>query len=249
MSAGCGDSLGLPGQVRILRDEAELASTAAEWIVGLCKGSAAFHVALAGGSTPRRLYERLADPSCQTKVEWSRWHVWFGDERAVPAYDEASNYQMANTSLLQHVAIPARQIHRMPADDPYLDDAAHRYEAELRAGVQPSRGMPRLELVLLGLGDDGHTASLFPGDGATRVTDRACTPSRAAQEPKDRLTLTFPALNAAARVAFLVTGRHKADALRGVTAARVPAARVRPTDGELVWFLDQAAADSMAQRD
>jgi 6-phosphogluconolactonase len=236
---------GLPGTVAVFKDADALAASAAAWVANACAATNRFDIALAGGSTPRRLYERLAQPPYAPTTDWSRWHVWFGDERAVPPSHEASNFRMARASLLEHVRIPAAQIHRSPADDPDLERGARRYREELRSSAPMHKGMPHLDVVLLGLGDDGHTASLFPGDSALAVTDRSCTPGYAVQEPRQRLTLTFPAINAAKRVAFLVTGDGKAAALRGVVAGTVPASRVHPTDGELVWFLDSAAAHSI----
>ncbi len=238
--------LRLTGPALVFPDAAAVAAAASAWLAGLSSGSDAFHIALAGGSTPKQLYEHLAREYI-SKIDWSRWHVWFGDERAVSPDDPASNYRLAEVSLLAHVGIPGTQVHRMPADG-VLADGATRYDAELRAGIaRVLDGMPRFDVVLLGLGDDGHTASLFPGDAALDVRDRACTTSVAVKEPLDRLTLTYPAINAAAQVAFLVTGAGKEAALRGVQERNVPAAAVRPYDGEVVWFLDRAASAGLLE--
>lgn len=240
--------LGLTGPALVLAGPDEVAAAACAWVATLCSGSREFHIALAGGSTPRRLYQRLSR-EYKTEVDWARWHVWFGDERGVAPDDEASNFRMAHVSLLRHVGIPENQVHRMPADDVNLGDGARRYNTECGDSIPQLHGMPRFDLVLLGLGEDGHTASLFPGDPALSIQDRACTTSRAVNEPRNRLTLTYAAINSAAHVAFLVTGSGKGAALRAVQEQSVPAAAVKLHDGELVWFLDQAAADSLQSAD
>lgn len=241
-------SLQLSGaKVSVLADAEAVAEAAAARLTGLRPvGADRLDVALAGGSTPRRLYQRLAAPTGPDRIDWSRWHVWFGDERAVAPGDEQSNYRLARETLLSRVPIPRGQVHRMPADDPDLEDAARRYGDEL-LGAVPDRlgGMPRLDVVILGLGENGHTASLFPGDPALGVSDRACVSARADYPPHRRLTLTFPVLNAARHVLFLVSGASKGEALRGVRAGTAPAASVRPIRGELVWLLDEAAAGEL----
>lgn len=151
---------------------------------------------------------------------------------------------MAREALLERVPVAPERIHRMEAERKDLDAAAAEYAAMLAATRPPAAAgsAPRLDCVLLGLGENGHTASLFPGEPALEVTDRWAVRARADYPPYDRITLTFPVLNAARNVAFLVTGSAKGEALRGVVAGSVPAARVLPADGELRWFLDAAAA-------
>lgn len=233
---------GLPGEVRVLTDPIALAAAAAAWISDVCRPVTEFRIAATGGSTPHFLYEALASSTFRGSIEWQRWHVFFGDERAVPPHDAESNYRLVVDTLLSKVPVPDQQVHRMEAERADLDASAADYSRLLEAQCGDP---PRLDVVLLGLGADGHTASLFPGTAALEVNDTWATRGRASQAPVDRLTLTLPALNASARVAFLVTGAGKADALRGVIAGTVPAARVRPSDGELVWFLDTAAARSV----
>jgi 6-phosphogluconolactonase len=232
----------LPGDVRVLTDPIALAADAAGWVSERCRGGDDFRLAASGGTTPRFLYEALASSTFRNGIDWQRWHVFFGDERAVPADDSRSNYRLLVDTLLSRVSVPASQVHRMEADRPELDAAAAAYSRLLEAECGAP---PRLDLVLLGLGADGHTASLFPGTAALDVEDVWATRGHAADPPVDRLTLTLPAINAARRVAFLVTGGSKGDALRGVIAGSVPAARVRPATGELLWFLDAAAARSL----
>jgi 6-phosphogluconolactonase len=233
----------LPGDVRVLTDPIAMAGSAAHWISESCRGGDAFRFAASGGSTPHFLYEALASSTFRTSIEWQRWHVFFGDERGVPRDDAQSNYSLLVDTLLSRVPVPAEQVHRMEADRPDLEGAAADYSRLLQAECGDP---PRLDLVLLGLGADGHTASLFPGTTALDVDDTWVTRGRASRLPVDRLTLTLPALNAAASVAFLVTGSSKGDALRGVIDGTVPAARVQPASGKLLWFLDAAAAQSLS---
>lgn len=232
----------LPGDVRLVTDPIALAAAAAEWVAAQCGGGDDFRVAASGGSTPHFLYEALASSTFRDKINWQRWHVFFGDERAVAPDDAQSNYRLLVDTLLSRVSVPEHQVHRMEAERPDLDAAATEYSQLLEGecGVPPS-----LDLVLLGLGADGHTASLFPGTMALEVGDAWATRGRAADPPVDRITMTLPAINAAACVAFLVTGSSKGDALRGVIEGSVPAARVRPSSGELIWFLDAAAVRSL----
>jgi 6-phosphogluconolactonase len=232
----------LPGEVRVLTDPIAVAAAAAQWVSDLSRPVHPFRIAVCGGNTPRFLYEALASATFRGSIEWQRWHVFFGDERAVPPDDAESNYRLVVDTLLSKVPIPDRQVHRMEAERADIDAAAADYSRLLETECGHP---PRLDVVLLGVGTDGHTASLFPGTAALDVDDSWTTRGRASQAPLDRLTLTLPALNAAARVAFLVTGAAKEDALRGVIAGAVPAAKVRPKDGELTWFLDAAAAHAL----
>ena len=239
----------LPGGDCDLSDDQESAArAAASLITALSLASTtrgrSFHIALAGGSTPKRAYELLAANPRRREVEWSRWQVWFGDERACPPDDPSSNDNMARTALLDHVRVEA--VHRMAGERADLDAAAAEYSSLLAATVPPGpHGAPCLDLVLLGLGENGHTASLFPGTAALDVTDAWATRGLADYAPFDRITLTFPAINAARHVVFMVTGGSKGEALRGVIAGTVPAARVKPVDGELHWILDREAAASI----
>jgi 6-phosphogluconolactonase len=236
----------LPGTVEVVDTPGQLAERAAAWVAERSHAAIADHggfaIALAGGSTPRVLYQLLAAPPHRERLEWSRWSVYIGDERAAPPDDPESNYRLARETLLDHVPIPAAQVHRMEAERPDLDAAAAAYSRVLEATLPSPQGAPRLDGVLLGIGTDGHTASLFPGTPALDVVDAWATRGLATYEPYDRITVTFPLINAAGAVAFLVTGESKRAALAGVVAGTVPAARVRPTHGELRWFLDAAAA-------
>ena len=203
-----------------------------------------FSVALAGGATPRRTYELLATPPWVDQAPWDRVHVFWGDERCVPLSDSRSNARQAQAAWLDRVPIPADQLHPLDcAPDPAA--AARQYEAKLReffAG-QP----PRLDLVLLGLGDDGHTASLFPGTAVLKESERWAAAVSVAGADLYRVTLTAPLINQAAVVAFLVAGGAKAGVLRQVLhgprdPVRLPAQLIQPHHGELLWLTDLAAA-------
>jgi 6-phosphogluconolactonase len=238
-------------EVRILEDDDELAETAAGTIVDLATSAVAqrgrFSVALAGGATPRATYERLARPPLSELMPWARTYVFFGDERGVPPDHPDSNYGMAYRALLSKVPIPPRQIFRIPGEAADPESVATDYARTLAEEMKVRRGeVPRLDLVLLGLGIDGHTASLFPGSPVLKEVFRtvAAVHAAAAIIPQ-RFTLTFPVLNAAACVIFLVSGSVKAKVVKAALAegaAALPAGMVRPTDGRLVWLLDRGAA-------
>ncbi len=237
----------------VLNDDAQtLAVEAAAWIAQRAAEAIAtrssFSIALSGGSTPKLLYSCLAASPYLEGIAWDRWKIFFGDERACQPDDPKSNFRMATESLLGKVPIPARNIFRMRGEAPDLGHAAAEYAAILEDEL-PHVGStpPRLDLVLLGLGENGHTASLFPGTDALLVTDRWVTVGLADYEPHQRLTLTLPAINAARDVAFLVAGPEKANAIANVAAGSVPASRVEPETGRLTWFLDTAAASGLPE--
>jgi 6-phosphogluconolactonase len=208
-----------------------------------------FSVALAGGATPQHTYELLATTPFKDQAPWDRVHVFWGDERCVPLNDSRSNARLAKEAWLDRVPVPGTQIHPMNCDlDPVA--AARQYEAQLReffAG-QP----PILDLVLLGLGPDGHTASLFPGTAVLREAERWAAAVYVAEADLYRVTLTAPLINQAAMVAFLVAGSAKAGVLREVLhgprdPARLPAQLIQPHHGEMRWLTDLAAAGSLVQ--
>jgi 6-phosphogluconolactonase len=228
-----------------------LAETAAQAIVE-CAAEAVsargrFMLALAGGSTPRATYERLAQPPRRDRIPWDRTWVFFGDERGVAPDHPDSNFRMANQALLLKVPIPPRQIARIrgEAEDP--EAAATEYGRRLSQVFEIKRGqLPRFDLILLGMGVDGHTGSLFPGSPVLKEVFRpvAAVHATAASIPQ-RFTFTLPVINAAARVMFLVSGAEKAKVLKAVLkepTSGLPAALVHPTNGRLTWLLDRAAA-------
>jgi 6-phosphogluconolactonase len=202
-------------------------------------------VALSGGSTPRRIHALLAEPPRRERVPWEQLELFWGDERCVPPDHADSNYGMARDTLLAHVPVTARQIHRVPTEVGPAVAVAAQYERDLRqAFALEVEDVPVFDLILLGMGPDGHTASLFPGTPALEETRRLVVPNRIDYMPHERVTFTFPVLNAARHVAFLVAGADKAPALQRALDGdpAIPAAHVHPTDGDLRWFLDRAAA-------
>ncbi len=250
-------SFGTQGNVLVFDTAEQLALAAAERFVECAHGLHAeldrFSVALAGGKTPRRVYELLATERFRDRVDWSQLHLFFGDERAVPPDHPESNYRMAYEALISKVSIPARNVRRIVGEGNPKENARF-YETQLKtffAGLP----WPRFDLVFLGMGDDGHTASLFPGSAALNEKSDWAVATRLARSGPERITLTLPVFNHAARIMFLVTGKEKAPRLREVLGAvsseqravgsapdLVPAAMVQPVDGELEWFVDSAAA-------
>jgi 6-phosphogluconolactonase len=196
---------------------------------------------LAGGSTPKAMYGVLAREYAG-RIDWSRVHIFFGDERPVPPDHDDSNYKLASETLLDHV--PIRSVHRMRGELP-PDEAATAYEKELRTFFG-AEGVPRFDLILLGLGRDGHTASLFPETSALEVHDRLVVANPVLKLDTTRITLTVPVINAARAVVFLVAGEDKAEAIEkileeGADPRAYPASLIQPA-GELEWMLDQSAA-------
>jgi len=230
---------------RISRDLAGLGAAAAQWFAErVAHAAPPVRVALSGGETPRAMFAKLAAPPFATTIPWARVHFFWGDERFVPPDHPASNYRMARETLFAHIKIPPANLHPMPTDTSAADAAA-RYEALLQhwygaAEFDPTRAL--FDVVFLGLGADGHTASLLPGQEVLRER-RRWVAVVAEGRPETRVTLTYPALESARDVAFLVAGAAKAAMVRRVRegAIDVPAARLKPL-GPITWFLDAAAA-------
>jgi 6-phosphogluconolactonase len=202
-----------------------------------------FAVVLAGGSTPEATYQVLARDYAY-RIEWSKVHVFYGDERTVPPDHEDSNYRMARETLLAHITVGS--VHRMRCELSSAEAAAA-YERELRDFFGISNGLPSFDLILLGLGEDGHTASLFPETAALDVADRWVVANPVLELETTRLTLTVPVINAAKSVTFLVAGEDKAGVLREILEGDAdprayPAKFVRPEGGDLTWMVDRAAA-------
>ena len=206
-------------------------------------------VALAGGRTPRPVYAMLASPAFASRIPWDRVHVFFGDERCVPADDERSNYRMAREALLDHVPLPPANIHRIAGEaDPAL--AALAYEQEMRRFFR-TEVPPAIDLICLGMGDDGHTASLFPGSAGLREQERWVMPQYVEAMSSWRVTVTPVLINAARNVAFMVAGAGKAETLARVLTGpyepdALPAQLVQPVNGQTHWLVD-AAAGARAQ--
>jgi 6-phosphogluconolactonase len=238
------------GTLRICEDGADLARKGADFLCDLAAGhEGRTIVALSGGNTPKPLYEHLAQEPFKSRLPWDRVHWILGDERFVPPSDPASNYGMARAAFLSHVPVPPANVHPVETEGVTLDGAAKAYEAMLKKlygadTLDPQR--PLLHLTLLGLGEDGHTASLLPGEPVLQIRDRwvAAVPKGRVEE---RITLTYPALDSSTVVAFLVSGEGKRDILDKILSGETnfPAAHIRPV-GEVIWFADRAAAGRWA---
>ncbi len=239
-------------EVRIVADARALHRAAADDFARRAKqavqAQGRFVVALSGGSTPRGLYTLLAsDQTYRREVPWEKVHLFWGDERHVPPDHPDSNYRMAHEALLAKVPVPSENTHRLPTENPSVDEVARQYEEALRAFFQLSAGqLPRFDLVLLGLGTDGHMASLFPGTQALHERHRLVVANWVAKLNSYRITLTAPVFNNASCVIFLVSGEDKALPLKAVVAGKqepdqLPAQLIRPADGELLWLVDQPA--------
>ncbi|HWB44972.1 MAG TPA: 6-phosphogluconolactonase [Hyphomicrobiaceae bacterium] len=236
-----------PAETRLFDDAEALAQAAAAWICDLtAAGSGDFAICLSGGSTPRRLYELLAAPPAATRLPWPRVHWFWGDERFVPPHSHESNFRMVREALLARVPAPPAKIHPIPTEGVTPDAAASAYQATLVAfygqdTLDPAR--PLFDLTLLGIGADGHTASLFPGHAELSERRRWAVPAMGA-DGLQRISLTYPALNSSRNVAFLAVGKEKRASVARAQAGDtdLPAARIRPAAGRLVWFLDRAAS-------
>jgi 6-phosphogluconolactonase len=247
--------------VTILNNSQDLAAHAARLFVQIARESirerGRFTVALAGGSTPEAAYNLLTQSELAGKVEWELCFFCWGDERFVPHDDsKQSNYAMADRSLLTRAPIPPDNIFPIPTDTPTVEEAAEDYAQTLRQffGLSDYSAPPVFDLILLGLGDDGHTASLFPGMPSLQISDRwtAATPPGILPPPVDRITFTYPIINAARHIVFMVASDRKAVALKGILEDHVsrdsyPAAGVQPTNGELTWLLASDAASLLAK--
>lgn len=230
-------------EVRRFDSAEELIEQTARMIACLAQESAQrFSIALAGGSTPKGLYERMSRPDYAEKFPWRTTHFFWGDERFVSHSDSRSNYKMTSEALLSKVPLPAENIHPVKTSLETVQAAADEYEKQLKIFFKTGPGkFPSFDLALLGLGEDGHTASLFPGDPALEITDRLAAPAkRETAEP--RITLTYPVLNNAKNVIFLVSGESKKkileEVLPGKNSTRTyPAQKIQPVSGKLFWFL------------
>jgi 6-phosphogluconolactonase len=239
-------------EIIVCKDGDELNRKAAAQFIALASDAIArsgrFAVALSGGSTPKALYSLLAAPDFSDRVAWPRVHLFWGDERCVPPDHPDSNFRMVRENLLARIQIPPANIHRIMGEKEPRQ-AASAYEAELK-NFFGAGALSRFDLIFLGLGDDGHTASLFPGSAALAETENLIAAVYVEKLRSHRLTLTLPVINAAAQVAFLVSGKSKAAIVRAVLdsdadSARYPAAMVRPSDGQLTWLITADAAEDL----
>jgi 6-phosphogluconolactonase len=245
-----GDYMNPAPEARVFDTPEQLARQVADWVIEQAsKSGARFALCLSGGETPKRLYELLATPAYRGRMPWDRIHCFWGDERMVPHADERSNFHMAWEALLRHVPIPAANIHAIPTEhmSPAAGAAAYATTLKRLYGADTlDAGRPLFDLTLLGLGEDGHIASLFPGTPALAETERWAVPV-IGETPPDRITLTYPVLASSRAAAFLVAGERKRDALARVRAGdmALPASRLQPT-GAVYWFIDRAAAATPA---
>ena len=208
-----------------------------------------FFIALSGGTTPETLYRSLTSPAFADRFDWSRTTFFFSDERCVPPDDPRSNYALADKTLFTPLRIAPSQIYRMAGESRDPQAAASEYEQQLRLATKTSpSAKPSLHLILLGLGDDGHTASLFPGSPVLRDRQRLIAATQSPKDPPNRLTMTLGVINRASVILFLVAGANKAGVVRAIldpkteTERRLPASLVEPEEGRLIWFLDRGAA-------
>lgn len=238
--------------VRILPDGAAIARYAAKELVRIAAGAVKDHgrftLVLAGGSTPKALYRLLVEePVLRAAVPWDKMEVFFGDERHVGPEDPESNYRMTRDAMLSAAPVPPDQILRIKGEYPDAEQAAQEYELDIQAYFQLKEGaFPRFDLVLLGMGEEGHTLSLFPGTEALRETKRIVTSNRVEKLSSERITMTAPAVNNAVEIIFMVTGAEKAPSLRAVLGGphnpeQFPAQLIRPINGSLLWLVDSAA--------
>ena len=233
----------LPGPDAVARAAAEdFVAAAAEAV----RARGRFDVALSGGSTPVRLFSLLASDELRGRVPWEKVHLFWGDERHVPPDSSDSNYRMANETLLSKLPISPENIFRVPAELPDARGAAGKYEQTLQQFFRSKQGaVPKFDFILLGMGPDGHTASLFPGTAALQAKDHLVVANWVDKLNTFRITFTYPVLNNAASVMFLVNGDEKAEMVRRALkdpAANLPCQKVHPVDGELLWYLDKGAA-------
>ena len=246
-------------EIRILADANSIAQTAAAEFLQAAEEAVrergAFSVALSGGSTPKTLYGLLAsNPLLQAKVPWRKVQFFFGDERHVPPDNPESNFRMANEAMLAKAPIDSKQVHRVKAEKRNAAEAAAEYEDDLRASFALAAGQfPRFDLVLLGMGPEGHTASLFPGTKALKEERSLVVSNWVGKLYTDRITLTPPVLNNAARIVFMVHGVEKAPALKAVLEGpyepdQLPAQIIRPKQGKVLWLVDPIAASMLVPK-
>jgi 6-phosphogluconolactonase len=239
--------------IAIFDDKHTLSKNVAEYIMRIAKESidlyGRFTIALTGGTTPGEAYSLLGSEPIRSQIDWQRVHIFWGDERCVPHNHPDSNFYLAQEVMFDKIALPKSHIHPMPADQPDRDAASQAYTVEMQHTFG-TNGIPSFDLIHLGMGPEGHTASLFPHQASLHEIQRLVMPVSVPKPPPDRLTFTPPLLNAARNVLFSVTGSDKAEALHAVLEGEYqpdeyPAQIVRPTNGEVVWTLDRAAAQHL----
>jgi 6-phosphogluconolactonase len=205
--------------------------------------------AISGGNTPKKLFQLLAEPYFKQRIDWPHLHVFWVDERCVAPDHQDSNYGMAKEALLSKVSLPEANVHRMPAEMTPATEGARAYDQTMKLFFKHERPFPTFDVMLMGMGDDGHTASLFPGTTALEENEKWAAATFVQKLNAYRLTLTYPVINNARRIVYLCSGDTKAPVLKEVlrpgAPVRFPTQRVRPENGELIWLLDNAAASNL----
>jgi 6-phosphogluconolactonase len=246
-----------PPEIRIV-EQSQAAAQAAAFVLEVgqeaVRTRGRFFIALSGGTTPETLYRALASPAFADRLDWSKAIFFFSDERCVPPNDPRSNYALADKTLFVPLHIAPAQIYRMAGESRDPQAAAHEYERQLcRATNTSPSSQPTLDLVLLGLGEDGHTASLFPGSPALQDNRSLIAVTQSPKDPPTRLTMTLGVINQASVILFLVVGAGKAGVVRAIlnpkteAERQLPASLVAPEDGRLIWHLDRAAASELPE--
>jgi 6-phosphogluconolactonase len=235
-------------QKQVYKDKMAVAEALAEKLLNLGKDSRFRTIALSGGSTPKILFDLLAKAYRQ-KIPWQQLQWYWGDERCVPPEDSESNYGMTRSLLLEKVPVPEGNIHRVRGEDPPEKEAI-RYAAEIRSCLDAKEGIPCFDLVILGMGDDGHTASIFPHQMELWDSPALCEVATHPESGQKRISLTGKVINNAALVIFLVTGKSKAGPVAEILKQQgryktYPASRVKPVSGQLIWMLDEEAASGL----
>ncbi len=225
----------------------KLASDFNDAVMAHARSGVPIHIALSGGHTPKKFFELLAKPPYQNGIPWGNVIFYWGDERMVLPDNDESNYKMTNDSLLSHIHIPPDNIERIRGEDPPQEEV-ERYEQVIKNTVPSNdNDLPEFDWVLLGMGDDGHTASLFPGADTLNETERVCVVATHPQSGQKRISITLPVINNAKRVSFLVSGSAKTPVLKEILQAKgtslpYPASMVKPSQGTLEWYVDKEAA-------
>ena len=243
-------------EVQVFQDLETLSIRAAEFFVetsnNYISSKGKFAAAVSGGSTPVRLFALLGSGLFRDKVDWHDVHIFMVDERFVPSSHKDSNYRILHENLLSKIPIPGDNVHPVKTDEPSPQISAKKYEEEMRKFFGLSKGsLPEFDIIFLGIGEDGHTASLFPGSNVLEEKERLAVPVMTGEMGHYRITLTLPVINNAENVIFLVGGRDKAEVLKKVLEDRepsLPACRVEPKKGKLFYLLDKAAGSHLSKR-
>lgn len=237
-------------ELKIYKDKNEVAADFSAYFAEMARGRESFHVALSGGSTPKSVFDVLARDHGKA-IAWEKVHLYWGDERCVPPMDEQSNYRMTREHLISKIDIPAENVHRILGEEE-PEGEAKRYAGLLAATLESWEGTPQFDLVILGLGDDGHTASIFPHQIGLWDAPGHCVVATHPESGQQRVSITGSVINAAKTVAFLVTGPSKAEKVKAIVGGKrgseaYPASRVDPVSGNLLWFMDLDAASGLNQ--